>query len=95
MICFTYNEISSFNCKDVVNVTFLLGNRKEKVNPHGLGVQWKSPSECQSLILTLIYHVQKSSLSIIHHNYYWKMPSSVYFYNAYLSDLNCMLNMSF
>ena len=31
MIYFTYNQISSsFKCKDVVNVTFLLGNHKEK-----------------------------------------------------------------
>lgn len=78
-----------------MNVTFLLGNRKEKVNPHSLGVQWKSPLNAKGLILTLIYHVQNSSLSIIYHNYHWKMPSSVYSYNAYLSDLNCILNMSF
>lgn len=46
MVYFTYNQISSpFKCKNVVNVTFLLGNHKEK----GIHVveELEKSSECQ------------------------------------------------
>ena len=52
IVSFMYNQTaSSFKGKDVVNVTFLLGNCRGEMT-HGLGLEWKSL--LNSLTLTLI-----------------------------------------